>query len=127
MKKPYLGIPIVLIFIFFFLIYFLDFFSINEYTIIRNPINYKEPFVNLEPADTVTSYSLLDGVLPLKEKQITGDLKSETCFNSDFQKRLEPTRNYLQRTNNYRHKDPESCSSPYQEFVTAYYKVDPIA
>jgi hypothetical protein len=127
MKKAYLGILIIFIFIFFFLIYFLDFFSINEYTIIRNPINYKEAFVNLEPADTATSYSLLDGVLPLKEKQIAGGLNSETCFNSDFQKRLEPTRNYLQRTNNYRHKDPESCSSPYQEFVTAYYKVDPIA
>ena len=127
MKKPYLEIFISFIFIFFFLIYFLDFFSVNEYTIIRNPVNYKESFVNLDPADISTSYSLLDGVLPLKEKQIAGELKSESCFNSNFQTRLERTGNYLQRTNNYLHKDPESCSSPYQEFVTAYYKVDPIA
>lgn len=123
MKKSYGQIFIASAFVFLFLVYFLDFFSLNQYIVIRNPLMYKESFVNLEPSEVDASYSLLDGVLPLKEVQDDGHLNSQTCYDKNFQSRLERTRNYLQRTNNYLHKDGESCSSPNQEFVNAFYKL----
>jgi hypothetical protein len=127
MKIRYIEIFIASVFLFLFIIYFLDFFSLNEYIIIRNPNQYKEAFVTLEPADVNASYSLLNGILPLKDKQNYGKLNSQTCYDTSFTTRLERTGNYLQRTNNYRHKDPESCTSPKQEFVNAYYKLEPLA
>ena len=104
----------------------MDFFSMNEYIIVRNPIKVKEPFVSLKPANVDTSYSLLDGVLPLKNKQADGKLNSQSCYDTSFPRRLELVGNYEQRTNNYHHKDAESCSAPFQEFVTAFYNVKPM-
>jgi hypothetical protein len=83
--------------------------------------------IDLMPEKIDRPFSLLEGVLPLKEKQVKGDLNSQRCYEGDFQTRLERTGNYIQRTNNYKHEDAESCSSPYQEFVTAYYDVKPLA
>ena len=127
MKNRYIEIFIASVFVFLFTIYFLDFFSVNQYIIIRDPIRYKESFMNIEPSDLSASYSLLDGVLPLKDKQSDGRLNSQSCYDASFTHRIERTGNYLQRTNNYRRKDPESCTTPFQEFVNAYYKVDPLA
>jgi hypothetical protein len=111
---------------FLIVVYFMDFFSMNEYIIVRNPINVKEAFVSLKPANVDKSYSLLDGVLPLKDKQTGERLNSQTCYDTSFQTRLELVGNYAQRTNNYRHKDADSCSAPFQEFVTAFYSVKPM-
>jgi len=111
---------------FLFVVYFMDFLSMNEYIIVRKAINVKEAFVSLKPANVDKSYSLLDGVLPLKDKQTGERLNSQTCYDTNFQTRLELVGNYAQRTNNYRHKDADSCSSPFQEFVTAFYNVKPI-
>jgi hypothetical protein len=97
-------------------------------TIVRSGLNYKEAMVDYLMPETIdTSYSLLDGVLPVKDIQTQQQLNSQTCFEGDFSNRLEKTGNYLQRTNNYRHKDAESCTSPYQEFIGAYYDVKPLA
>ena len=114
------------IFVFLFVVYFSDFFSCQRYTIIRPALQFKEPFTSLAPSSVDASYSLLNGVLPLKENAVRGDLNSQRCFEQNFQSRLERTGNYIQRTNNYRHEDPESCSSPFQEFVGAYYKIQPL-
>jgi hypothetical protein len=114
------------IFVFLFIVYFADFFSYQKYTIIRKRLPFKEPFITLAPADINASYSLLNGVLPLKENVVRGGFNSQSCFEQNFQSRLEKTGNYIQRTNNYKHEDPESCSSPFQEFVGAYYKVEPL-
>jgi hypothetical protein len=128
-SKPnsYIEISIGFVFAFLVLIYCMDYYSLHRYILVKNSINYKESFVNLDGAEVDQSYSLLNGVLPLKDKQIQGTLNSQSCYDNDFNTRLEKVGNYIQRTNNYRHKDPESCSSPFQEFVTAYYKVEPLA
>ena len=99
----------------------------SNYTIVRDAISYKEAMVDLMPENIDTSFSLLNGVLPVKEEQVQQKLNSQSCYEGDFNNRLEKTGNYLQRTNNYIHKDAESCNSPYQEFVGAYYNVDPLA
>lgn len=49
---------------------------------------------------------------------------SQTCYESDFQIRLERTGNYRQLTNNYKRGDPDSCSAPLQDTAMGYYKED---
>jgi hypothetical protein len=130
MKKSYIELFVAVVITFLVIIYFMDYYSNNRYYLIRNPIKFREPFTlapdsydNSKPNEP---YALLAGVLPVKEHQVRGPLNSQTCYDHDFQTRLELTGNYIQRTNNYRHEDPESCTSPFQEFVTAFYKVDPL-
>lgn len=50
-----------------------------------------------------------------------GKMTSETCYRSDIGESLKKTRNYLQRTNNYEHVYPDSCSAPNHEFVGTFY------
>jgi len=115
-------------FVFLFIVFIMDRNSIPNYTVVRKALSYKEAMTDyLMPGDVDSSYSLLNGVFPLKEHQVQQTLNSQRCYEGDFQTRLEKTGNYIQRTNNYKRDDPESCSSPFQEFVTAYYKVEPLA
>jgi len=41
-----------------------------------------------------------------------GTMTSETCYHTDLGESLKKTRNYAQRTNNYTHEQPDSCSAP---------------
>lgn len=50
-----------------------------------------------------------------------GKMTSQTCYKSDIGESLKPTRNFLQRTNNYMHLHPDSCSAPNHEFVGTFY------
>ena len=51
---------------------------------------------------------------------------SQTCYETDFQARLEKTGNYRQLTNNYKRGDPDSCSAPLQDTAMGFYKVDAV-
>ena len=130
MKDNNLGIKLVLAFLIVSLIVllFTDIFEMRSkmYTVIRKALPYKEAFVNLTPQDVDTSYSLLNGVLELKDQQKSGSLNSQKCYEGDFQTRIEKTGNYRQLTNNYKRGDPDSCSTPKHEFVNAFYKIEPI-
>lgn len=128
--KNYTELFIAIVITFLVLIYGMDYYANNRYYLVRNPIKYREPFTlapdNYDNTKADEPYALLSGVLPVKTNQVKGPLNSQSCYDHDFQTRLERTGNYIQRTNNYRHEDPESCTSPFQEFVTAFYKVDPL-
>ena len=50
-----------------------------------------------------------------------GKMTSEVCYRNDIGESLKKTRNYLQRTNNYEHSHPDSCSAPNHEFVGTFY------
>lgn len=50
-----------------------------------------------------------------------GTMTSERCYRSDIGESLKKTRNFLQRTNNYPHVHPDSCSAPNHEFVGTFY------
>ena len=123
-------------FAFLVVLYFVDLQSITKGLIesyiensngsIRSRIGFVEPMVDLMPEEIAQPYSLLNGVLPLKDIQTGGMLNSQTCYEGDFQTRIEKTGNYKQLTNNYKHGDAESCTAPLQEFVTAYYNVEPL-
>jgi len=131
MKKNYTELFVAAIVTFLIIIYFMDYYTNNRYFIIRNPITVREPFTlapdNYDNTHVKQPYTLLNDILHVKEDAVRGPLNSQTCYDHDFQTRLEKTGNYIQRTNNYKHEDPESCTSPFQEFVTAFYKVEPLA
>ena len=51
-----------------------------------------------------------------------GDIGSESCFMTDFDRLLRSTGNFRQFTNNYKHGYPDSCSGPIQELTLEFYK-----
>jgi hypothetical protein len=82
---------------------------------------------NANPADASlnprTPYNLLD--MPANAKG-PGDLTAKTCYENDFLAQTQKTGNYIQRTNNFRHAAPDSCSAPMTEFVDSFYKAESI-
>jgi hypothetical protein len=87
------------------------------------PINYVTG-----PADSMLNprvpYHLLQGVLEdaAVDDQPNTAFNSQACYESDFANRIQLTRNYSQLTNNYRRKNPDSCSAPVHELVNNFYK-----
>jgi hypothetical protein len=81
-----------------------------------------EGFKNPPQADKkpVANYSLLsDKFAPAAAP---GMLTAKTCFEADFQAATEKTGNYIQRTNNFKHGIPDSCSSQRTEMVNSFYE-----
>jgi hypothetical protein len=81
-----------------------------------------EGYANPPQADKkpVANYTLLaDEFAPATAP---GKLTAKTCFEADFQAATEKTGNYIQRTNNFKHGIPDSCSSPMTELVNSFYK-----
>ncbi len=82
---------------------------------------------DLAPANSVSTEKLIssDYLVPFSEEEAVANwsrMTSEKCFRTDLGERLKPTGNYLQRTNNYQHSHPDSCSAPNHEFVGTFYK-----
>jgi len=50
-----------------------------------------------------------------------GTLTQQKCFEQDGHRLPERLGDYTQRTNNYRHTYPDSCSAPYKELVGSFY------
>ena len=105
--------------------------NIHSYAIIRPSLQAKEAFMNQPLKNDVYDisnadkpYMLLTDVL--QPKNCLGMLNAKRCYDGDFQTRIEKTGSYNQMTNNYKHGDPESCSAPLTEFVSSYYKVEPL-
>lgn len=100
-------------------------------TLIRPALRAKEAFQNVELKPDIYDisnankpYVLLGDTLDVKN--CLGMLDAKRCYEGSFQSRIEKTGNYRQLTNNYRHKDVESCSAPFTEVVNSFYKVDPL-
>jgi hypothetical protein len=71
-------------------------------------------------------YHLLNGVIPNApvDDQINSKMNSCSCYGTDFANRIQLTGNYIQMTNNYKRKNPDSCTAPYHELVNNFYKVE---
>jgi hypothetical protein len=80
------------------------------------------------PAETsleqpAAPYALLKGWLPEAAMEAgRPKLTAQSCYETDFQARLERTGNYRQLTNNYKRGTPDSCSAPLTEMVLGVYK-----
>lgn len=90
--------------------------TIDEYFFFResfaNPaeanLNVREPYV------------LLENVL-VRDRSKAENLTAKSCYDKDFMAQTEKTGNFIQRTNNFRHALPDSCSAPLTEFVNSIY------
>ena len=56
---------------------------------------------------------------PDSENRQLGTLTAQSCFEKDFMAQSSKTGNFIQRTNNFRHEEPDNCSAPLTEFVRA--------
>jgi hypothetical protein len=75
---------------------------------------------NFSPAQTTASYSLLQDSQKIKHDGL-GNLTAQTCYHADFLAQSQKTGNYIQRTNNFKHASPDSCTAPLGEFEDAMY------
>ena len=51
-----------------------------------------------------------------------GNLTAQTCYEADFMSHTNLSGDYTQRTNNFKHGNPDNCSAPFTEFVNSIYK-----
>lgn len=68
------------------------------------------------------NYDLLNDTLESKVgSRIATGPTAQKCYNVDYTKTLERS-SYAQRTNNYIHKNSESCSAPNHDLILNFYK-----
>lgn len=83
-----------------------------------NPVAYDPPSADL--SSIINNEKLL--TLPLITNNLPDNLiTSQKCYELNAGEVLKNTRNYLQRTNNYIHTHPDSCSAPNQELIGSFY------
>lgn len=87
---------------------------------------WNEGFISFSgsPADFTRKrdpYALLIDSMPVKSESKAGNLTTKTCYEIDFLAQNQRTGNFEQVTNNFKHKDPESCSAPLTTMVNTIY------
>jgi hypothetical protein len=85
----------------------LNIFILREYFQSASPKDLEEP----------------DVLLTLQPASGPGNLSAKTCFATDFIAQNQKVGDYSQKTNNFKHGNPDSCSSPRTEFVNSIYRV----
>jgi len=77
---------------------------------------------NYEGGLNLKNYELLDDVLkPTESTHVAVGPTAAKCYGIDYSHSLEKS-SYAQRTNNYQHKRPDSCSAPNQDLILGFYK-----
>ena len=79
-----------------------------------------EPFMNLRPADIVPDMRKPYDLMESLEHSNDPTLTAKGCYDKDFLAQSAKTGNYIQRTNNFPHATPDSCSAPLTEML--FYK-----
>jgi hypothetical protein len=70
----------------------------------------------------IKNYDLLsDRLEPKLESRIASGPTAEECYGIDYTNTYERS-SYAQRTNNYKHVRPDSCSAPNQDLILGFYK-----
>ena len=65
---------------------------------------------------------LMKDSIKVQKKVGLGTLNAASCATQDRSRQTELGGQYIQRTNNYRRENPDSCSSPFTEFVDSIYE-----
>ena len=72
------------------------------------------------------NYDLVADYIPAKDGlRIAAGPTSQQCFERDWTRGLERAGSYAQRTNNYKHGTPDSCSAPNHDLILDFYKAKP--
>jgi hypothetical protein len=66
---------------------------------------------------------LLDRPAILGNMQKISHIDSQKCYEMDYAAASNKVGNYVQKTNNYMHGYPDSCSGTRQELITAFYQM----
>lgn len=93
-----------------------------ESPIKEEPVPYTEPS-RLSPDDKKTGPAhLLKGTIEItRPYNMVGTLTAQRCYEQDGHVIPEKLGDYSQRTNNYVHTNPDSCSAPFKEMVGSFY------
>jgi hypothetical protein len=70
------------------------------------------------------SYDLLPG--GKEEPRVAIGPTAQQCYQVDWARGLERAGSYAQRTNNYKHGYPDSCSAPNHDLILDFYKEKPM-
>jgi hypothetical protein len=78
---------------------------------------------NLRPdvAESDPAHLLKSEIETTRPFNTFGTLTQQQCFEQDGTRLPEKLGDYSQRTNNYKHTYPDSCSAPYKELVGSFY------
>jgi hypothetical protein len=69
----------------------------------------------------IKNYDLLNDIFPSNiMNRVAKGPTSQKCYNVDYAPTLELS-SYAQRTNNYKHKIPDSCSAPNHDLILNFY------
>ena len=88
----------------------------------------KDGFIDFSTMDASLTkprdpYALLADKLPTKKfPQIASGPTSEQCYTTDYQSDISLLPSFRQMTNNYRHKNGESCSAPNHDLILGIYQ-----
>jgi len=85
-----------------------------------------EPYTessHLSPDDKTDgpAHILKDNIEVTRPYNVTGVLTQQQCYEQDGHIIPEKVGDYTQRTNNYIHTYPDSCSAPFKEMVGSFY------
>lgn len=92
--------------------------------VLGDPRKRIEPFSTLSPdvyEKTAPAHILSDKIDSARPYNEIGTTTSQQCYEHDGNTVLEKVGNYSQRTNNYKHTYPDSCSAPFHELVGSFY------
>lgn len=74
------------------------------------------------------SFDLVGDYIPGKpEPRVAMGPTSQQCYEVDWARGLERAGSYAQRTNNYIHGYPDSCSAPNHDLILDFYKEKPMS
>ena len=101
-------------------------YNVYAFEGVKSTWEHFEPNSNLYfPGESVSvkNYDLLNGVLQGKaEPRKAIGPTSQSCYEKDFYRTFERAGNYSQKTNNYIHSYPDSCSAPNHDLILNFYE-----
>jgi hypothetical protein len=102
------------------------FMSMNEWLPTDNALTGKQDCNAGGPAKynkkPFESFDLLESLPGIDEPRVASGPTSKQCWELDYARSLEKAGSYAQRTNNYKHSYPDSCSGLNQDLVLNFYK-----
>jgi hypothetical protein len=87
----------------------------------------KDGFLDITPDKVNTNmrapYALLgQPTKPISSWSFAAGPTSEQCYKADYQRTLSLEPSFRQMTNNYKHKNGESCSAPNHDLILGIYQ-----
>ena len=81
----------------------------------------RENFESSKGPDNIPEHLLKDVVQVPRPLNNFGSLTQQQCYEQDGNRMVERVSDFTQRTNNYKHTYPDSCSAPFKELVGSFY------